>query len=188
MRKLYRSSRDRKIFGVCGGLAEYLGFDATLLRILLIVVTIFSGGSLIIVYILAGLVVPQEPHIGGAFNGGYGGGFGGFGGNGGYGGASGGNGGNGGYGWNSPPQSPPPSTGWKPGTPWPGPSGSSHAGSPGGPVRPEPAQTAAPRAAASSAPELDAMMEDIEKKALRRELEELKARIAKFEQQSKGEE
>lgn len=172
MRKLYRSTRDRKIFGVCGGLAEYLGFDPTLLRILLIVVTVFSGGSLLIVYILAGLVIPQEPHFGaGAFGGDPAAPRGGWNG--------------GGYsGWNPPPQS----TGWTPGTPWPGPGSSTTAGA-RAPSRPEPARTAAPHAAASSpAPELDAMMEDIEKKALRREIEELKARITKFEQQPKGEE
>ena len=65
MRKLYRSTRDRKMFGVCGGLADYLGVDATLLRILLIVVAVFSAGSVIIVYIIAGFVIPREPHYGG---------------------------------------------------------------------------------------------------------------------------
>lgn len=178
MRKLYRSSRDRKIFGVCGGLAEYLGFDSTLLRILLIVVTVFSGGSFIIVYILAGLVIPQEPHIGGAFGAGP---FGGdsSGSRGGWGGGFGGSGG-----WNPPSQS----TGWKPGTPWPGPGSTSSVAGSRGPAGTEARTAASGAAAASTAPELDAMMEDIEKKALKREIEELKARITKFEQQSKGEE
>lgn len=38
MKKLYKSSTDRKIAGVCGGIAEYLGVDSTLVRI----VTFFS--------------------------------------------------------------------------------------------------------------------------------------------------
>lgn len=60
MRKLYRSTRDRKLFGVCGGLADYLGVDATLLRILLIVVAVFSAGSVIVVYIIAYFVIPER--------------------------------------------------------------------------------------------------------------------------------
>ncbi|GIO15941.1 hypothetical protein J19TS2_54960 [Cohnella xylanilytica] len=154
MRKLYRSSRDSKIFGVCGGLAEYLGVDATLLRILLIVVAVFSAGSIVLVYILAGFIIPREPQFGGPF------------GSGPYADPTPPRGGrwNGGYsGWNPPHQAP----NAAPGTARPG---------------------AAPAAGtATTAPELDAMMEDIEKKALKREIEELKARITKFEQQSKGE-
>lgn len=174
MRKLYRSSRDSKIFGVCGGLAEYLGVDATLLRILLIVVAVFSAGSIVLVYILAGFIIPREPQLGGPFGPGpysdptppRGGRW------------------NGGYsGWNPPHQAPNAAPGWTPGTPWPGPGPSAASAAPGT-ARPG----AAPAAGtATTAPELDAMMEDIEKKALKREIEELKARITKFEQQSKGE-
>lgn len=173
MRKLYRSSRDRKIFGVCGGVAEYLGFDATLLRILLIVVAVFSAGSVVIVYVLAGLIIPQEPPYGASFGGGafgepaaprgsWNGSFG---------------------GWNSPP----PSTGWQPGSPWPGP-GAAGSDAARGPARPTAAQAAPTGTSSAQASKLDAMMEDIEKKALRREIDELKARLNKFEQQSKGEE
>ena len=46
MKKLYRSRRDKKLFGLCGGLAEMLNVDATLLRILLIVITVFSSGAI----------------------------------------------------------------------------------------------------------------------------------------------
>lgn len=63
MKKLYRSSRDKKLFGLCGGLAEMLNVDATLLRILLVVVTIFTSGAVILIYIIAGLVVPKEPPV-----------------------------------------------------------------------------------------------------------------------------
>ncbi|MBB6734866.1 PspC domain-containing protein [Cohnella zeiphila] len=171
MRRLYTSSRDRKIFGVCGGLAEYLNIDATLLRILLIVVAVFSAGSVIVVYILAGFIIPREPQYGGGPSFGAGP----FGGAPGTGGKWGG-----GYnGWTPPPHSGGTSSGWTPGpTPWPGPGPSAQAPKP----QPQPTPTSS-----AAAPELDAMMDDIEKKALKRELEELKARIAKFEQQSKGE-
>ena len=73
MKKLYRSRRDKKLFGLCGGLAEMLNVDATLLRILLIVITVFSSGALILVYILAGLVVPKESNPFGGFGPGFGG-------------------------------------------------------------------------------------------------------------------
>jgi len=168
MRKLYTSSRDRKIFGVCGGVAEYLNIDATLLRILLIVVAVFSAGSVIVVYILAGFIIPREPAYGSASFGA-----------GPFGGApdSGGKWGGGYNGWTPPPHTGS-TSGWTPGpSPWPGPGTGARS------AKPEPAQTAS-----SASPGLDAMMDDIEKKALKRELEELKARIAKFEQQqSKGE-
>ena len=58
-RKIYRSS-DRVIAGVCGGLAEYLDVDATIVRLvyaLFTVTTIFSGA---ILYIIAWLIVPRK--------------------------------------------------------------------------------------------------------------------------------
>lgn len=60
MTKLYRSRTDRKITGLCGGLAETLGFDATLLRLLVVITTLFSGGVVIGIYVLAALVIPSE--------------------------------------------------------------------------------------------------------------------------------
>lgn len=61
MKKLYRSQRDKKLFGICGGLAELLNVDATLLRLVIVVTTFFTGGILIPIYILAALVIPKEP-------------------------------------------------------------------------------------------------------------------------------
>ncbi|MCD9023873.1 PspC domain-containing protein [Cohnella silvisoli] len=161
MRKLYRSSRDRKLFGVCGGLAEYLGVDATLLRILLIVVTVFSAGSVIIVYIIAGFVIPREPLYGSGFEANP------F-----------------DQGWRNPEQPQYGNQGWHPGSNhFPG-SGPSQASS--GAPRPGPA-VSTPPATGRSSQGIDAMMEDIEKKSMQREIEELKARITKFEKESKGE-
>ncbi|QJD84271.1 PspC domain-containing protein [Cohnella herbarum] len=170
MKKLYRSTRDRKLFGVCGGLADYLGVDATLLRILLIIVAVFSAGSVIVVYIIAGFVIPREPHYGGGyganpFDQGWRGG-------------------------QEPPQSQYQygNQGWNP-NPNSYPGAGSAAGTgypPTGGSRPGPSVNTPPSSARPSQG-IDAMMEDIEKKSMQREIEELKARISKFEKQSKGE-
>lgn len=63
MKKLYRSQRDKKLFGICGGLAELLQVDSTLLRVVIVVTTFFTGGALIPIYILAALVIPKEPGL-----------------------------------------------------------------------------------------------------------------------------
>ncbi len=61
-RKLYRSRSDRMIGGVCGGLAAYLGVDETVVR-LIAVATILLPGPSIIAYLLAWIIVPEEPWI-----------------------------------------------------------------------------------------------------------------------------
>lgn len=61
-RKLYRSVRDRKLCGLIGGLGEWLGFDVTLLRILFVIGCFFSGFTLLFVYFIVALVVPKEPY------------------------------------------------------------------------------------------------------------------------------
>lgn len=60
-KKLYRSTTDKMIGGVAGGLAEYFDIDATLTRVLFIVV-VFLGGGGIIAYIILWIVVPQKPY------------------------------------------------------------------------------------------------------------------------------
>ena len=59
-KKLYRSRIDKMLGGVCGGLAEYLGLDSTLVRIFFVLATLFSkaGGLL---YLILWLIVPQAP-------------------------------------------------------------------------------------------------------------------------------
>lgn len=61
MRTLYRSRYDCKITGLVGGLAQYMNFDATLLRIIMIFIVFFSSGTIVVVYFIASLVVPKEP-------------------------------------------------------------------------------------------------------------------------------
>lgn len=58
--KLYRSREDRKICGVCGGLAKYFGCDSTFVRLITAILALCAGGGLLI-YILAALIVPNEP-------------------------------------------------------------------------------------------------------------------------------
>jgi len=60
MKKLYRSRKDTKIAGVCGGIAEYFNVDSNIIR-LLAVLTIFFGGGGIIAYIIAWIIIPLEP-------------------------------------------------------------------------------------------------------------------------------
>lgn len=60
-KRLYRSATDRKICGVCGGIAEYFGIDSTLVRLALIVLAVFGVTSGIWLYILAAIVMPDAP-------------------------------------------------------------------------------------------------------------------------------
>ncbi len=59
-KELRRSVTDRKIFGVCGGLAKYLNADSSIVRILFIVLTLASFGVGIILYLALGIIVPEE--------------------------------------------------------------------------------------------------------------------------------
>ena len=65
MKKLYRSRHNKVIAGVFGGLGEYWGVDPVLLRLGFILLTLFTHlipG--IVVYAIATLVLPKNPHIG----------------------------------------------------------------------------------------------------------------------------
>lgn len=61
-KKLYLSDTDKKLFGVCGGLAEYFGIDATLVR-LLWVIAFFIMGTGLLAYLVAALIMPRRPGI-----------------------------------------------------------------------------------------------------------------------------
>ncbi|WP_078414272.1 PspC domain-containing protein [Priestia abyssalis] len=60
MKKLHRSRTKRKLAGVIGGLADYTGWDATLLRILFVIGVVLGYGSLALVYLIWVFVVPNE--------------------------------------------------------------------------------------------------------------------------------
>lgn len=59
MKKLYRSVADKKICGVCGGVAEYLNVDSTVVRLLWVLFTLM-GGAGILAYIVAAFIIPTE--------------------------------------------------------------------------------------------------------------------------------
>lgn len=59
MNKLTKS-KDRSLFGVCGGLAKWLNLDVSLVRILFVLGAIFTGSLVFWVYILLALVLPNE--------------------------------------------------------------------------------------------------------------------------------
>jgi len=64
-RRLTRSATDKKIAGICGGLAEYFGVDATAVRLLWCVLSIFGGAVVggVIAYLLAWFIIPQAPAV-----------------------------------------------------------------------------------------------------------------------------
>ena len=59
-KKLYRSKKDEKLAGVCGGIAEYLGIDSTLVR-LVWALFVLCAGSGVLAYIVCALVIPEKP-------------------------------------------------------------------------------------------------------------------------------
>ena len=61
-RKLYRSRDQRMIAGVCGGLADYFNIDATLVRVLFLLLAVFGGTGLVI-YIVMWVIVPDVSKV-----------------------------------------------------------------------------------------------------------------------------
>ncbi|MBR3766878.1 MAG: PspC domain-containing protein [Clostridia bacterium] len=59
-KKLYRSTTDKKIAGVCGGIAQYFNIDSTLVRLAWLLLTIFAGLS-IWLYVIAAIIMPEDP-------------------------------------------------------------------------------------------------------------------------------
>ncbi|MBA4386154.1 MAG: PspC domain-containing protein [Anaerolinea sp.] len=59
-RRLYRSRTDRKISGICGGLAAYFKIDPTLVRLLFVLGLLLVGGTFW-AYIIMMIVIPEEP-------------------------------------------------------------------------------------------------------------------------------
>ena len=63
MKKLTRNPDDKWVGGVCGGIADYTGVDANLIRLIVAVATLLGAGSLILGYLVAWILMPkrQEP-------------------------------------------------------------------------------------------------------------------------------
>lgn len=60
VKKRLTLSRDRKIAGVCGGIAEWLGVDPTAVRVAYTLLTLFTAFSGVVVYIVLWIVIPKE--------------------------------------------------------------------------------------------------------------------------------
>lgn len=58
--KLSKSRNDRVLFGVCGGLGDYLGIDSVLVRVGFILGAIFTGSLLFWIYLILGIILPNE--------------------------------------------------------------------------------------------------------------------------------
>lgn len=153
MKKLYRSRRDSKLFGLCGGLAEMMNVDSTLLRVVLVVTTFFTGGTLIPIYFIACLVIPKEPPFDPFYNPySY----------------------SNGSGYGSSHQYPPYGSG----------NGTHTSGSSYGYAQ-SPVQQPTAGQSPSGAGNIDEMMRDLEKKALQKEIEELRSKLAQYEKGNK---
>jgi phage shock protein C len=63
-KKLYRSMVDKKLCGVCGGIAEYFNLDPTIIRLLWVVMTLFTAAFPgVLAYIICTLIVPQQDQL-----------------------------------------------------------------------------------------------------------------------------
>ncbi len=58
-RRLVRRTDDRMVAGVCSGVADYLGVDPTIVRLVAVIGTVFGFGSLLVAYIVAWLLMPE---------------------------------------------------------------------------------------------------------------------------------
>lgn len=61
-KRLYRSRADRRIAGVCGGIADYLAVDPTIVRIIWALFAI-AGGPGLVLYIILAAIIPEEPEF-----------------------------------------------------------------------------------------------------------------------------
>ena len=59
-KKLYRSVTDKKLAGVCGGVAKYLNMDPTVIRVLWAIISLFAFIG-VAAYILCAFIIPEEP-------------------------------------------------------------------------------------------------------------------------------
>ena len=58
IKRLYRSKENRKIAGVCGGIAEYFNIDPTIVRILWVLFALMGAG--VIAYIVGWIIIPEK--------------------------------------------------------------------------------------------------------------------------------
>lgn len=61
MKRLYRSKKEQMLGGICGGLAEYANIDPSIIRLVWVVLIVFSWGLFLLVYIVAWIIIPVSP-------------------------------------------------------------------------------------------------------------------------------
>lgn len=61
-KKLYKSTTNKMICGVCGGIGEYFGIDPTLVRVVWAILCVFAGAG-ILAYLLSAVIIPSNPEI-----------------------------------------------------------------------------------------------------------------------------
>ena len=59
--RFYRNKQDGKVLGVCSGIADYTGVDVGLVRLMFLASLFLSGGSILPVYFIAGILAPNRP-------------------------------------------------------------------------------------------------------------------------------
>ena len=59
-KRLYRNTNDKKLCGVCSGIADYFAIDPTLVRLGWVALTLFAGCG-ILAYIIAAIIIPEKP-------------------------------------------------------------------------------------------------------------------------------
>ncbi|MBO5953905.1 MAG: PspC domain-containing protein [Oscillospiraceae bacterium] len=59
-KKLYKSNTDKKLDGVCGGIAEYFNVDSTLIRLAWVILSMCVGSG-VLAYIICAIVMPRKP-------------------------------------------------------------------------------------------------------------------------------
>jgi phage shock protein C len=62
-RRLVRRTDDKMLGGVCAGLADHLGVDPTLVRVLTVLATVLGAGSVVIAYLVAWVIVPKDVDV-----------------------------------------------------------------------------------------------------------------------------
>jgi phage shock protein C len=61
--RFYRDKRNGKLFGVCAGIADYTGFDVSLVRVCFIAAMFMSGGGILPFYFITAMVTPTKPAV-----------------------------------------------------------------------------------------------------------------------------
>ena len=57
---LVRSQKGRMVAGICAGIADYFGLDVALVRVIVAVVSVFTGGAGVLAYLAAWMIIPEE--------------------------------------------------------------------------------------------------------------------------------